>query len=240
MSNEIFKANPDEGIILVRTIAAPIRRPISGTDQYELGASDRSIAKEGFLLFNYHPDQWGGGHIYSIIEAPGTKVNGLPVRLMDSREQAIKSISSGKIQKAWSMRSTTRGGNDGAILVASFTVEQVRKMGGIGINTPFDRQEGLTSALLDPVVEKDDLLLKIRDMNELAKLYPGLRIRFNSEGYLLGSLGELFIPRMLPIEEYRDQILVFRPDKEGEGFHSYWLRDTREGREGREGEVSRL
>lgn len=236
MSDQIFKANPDEGITVVRIVAAPVRRPKSGTDQYEMGASDGNIAKEGFLLFNYHPDQWGGGHIYHVVEAPGTKVDGLPVKLMDSREQAIKSISRGEVQKAWSMRSTTEGSNDGAILVASFTPEQILKM-GVGVNIPFDRHEGLASTLLNPVVEKGDLLLKIRDMNELAKLYTGLRIRFNSEGYLLGSLGEFFIPQMLPIEEYRDQILVFRPDKEGNDFHSYWLRDIREGREG---EVSRL
>lgn len=156
---------------------------------------------------------------------------------MDNREQAIKSISRGEILKASSMRSTTESRNDGAILVASFTVDQVRRMGGIGINVPFDRREGQPSTLLDPIVQKGSLFLRTRDIGELTKLDPGLRSRFNSEGYLLGSTGEMFIPQMLPLEEYRDQILVFRPDKEGDGFHRYWLKDVREGREG---EVSRL
>lgn len=236
MSYQIFRTNPNEGITVARRIAQ-IRGPNPETYQYEYGASDRDISDRGFLLSNYDFDQWGGGHNYSSVEAPGTRVSGLPISLMDNRAQAIQSISRGEISKASSMRSSAEGRNDGAILVANFTVDQVQKMGGIGINVPFDRRKGQPSTLLDPIVEKGGLLLRIRDVDELAKLDSVLRSRFNSEGYLLGSTGELFIPQMLPIEEYRDQILVFRPDKEGDGLHSYWLRDVREGREG---EVSRL
>lgn len=236
MSYQVFITNPKEGITVARLIIS-IRGPKPETYQYEYGASDRDIAERGFLLFNYHPDQWGSGHNYSSVGAPGTRISGLPIRLMDSWGQAKKSISEGEISKASSMRATAEGRNDGAILVASFTVDQVRRMGGIGINVPFDRGKGQPSTLLDPIVEKGGLFLKIKNKNEIAKLDSGLRTRFNSEGYLLGSTGELFIPQMLSAEEYRDQILVFRPNREGDKFRSYWLRDVREGREG---EVSRL
>lgn len=236
MLYQVFETNPEEGITVARFIA-PIRGPKPNTYAYEYGASDRDIFEKGFLLFNYHPDQWGGGHHYSYFGATGTRISGLSVRLMDGRKQAIDSITRGEIWKASSMRATTGSRNDGAILFVSFTPEQISKMGGIGVNVPFDRQKGQPSTLLDLVVEKDRLRLKIRDLDLLERLDSGLRTRFNSEGYLLGSTGEFFIPNMLPVEEYRDQILVFRPNIEGEGFYSYWLRDIREHREG---DVSRL
>lgn len=237
MPYQIFRTNPNEGITVARSIAQT-RGPKPETCQYDYGASDREISEHGFLLFNYHPDQWGDGRNYSSVETPGTRINGLPIRLMEGRNQAIELISRGELSKASSMRSTTEGRNDGAILLTSFTLEQIRKMGGVGVNIPFDRREGRASTLLEPIiVEKGVLQLKIRDLNELANLDSGLKRRFNSEGYLLGSTGEFFIPQMLPIEEYRDQILVFRPNREDDAFHSYLLKDVREDREG---DVSRL
>ena len=129
MSYQVFKTNPQEGITVARLIAQT-RGPKPQTYAYEYGASDRDIFERGFLLFNYHPDQCGGGHNYSSVGAPGTRVSGLPVRLMDGRKQAIDSITRGEISKASSMRSTTEGRNDGVILLVSFTQEQISQMGG--------------------------------------------------------------------------------------------------------------
>lgn len=78
MSYQVFRTSPKEGITVARLIAS-IRGPKPETYQYEHGASDRDIAERGFLLFNYHPDQWGGGHNYSSVGAPGTRISGLPI-----------------------------------------------------------------------------------------------------------------------------------------------------------------
>jgi len=129
MSYQVFRTNSKEGITVARLITQ-IRGPKPETYQYDYGASDRDIFERGFLLFNYHPDQWGGGHNYSSVGAPGTRISGLPIRLMESRNSAINAITRGELSKASSMRSTTEGRDDGAILLSSFTPEQIHGMGG--------------------------------------------------------------------------------------------------------------
>lgn len=231
----IFKANPNQGIVTARMIHF-YRKPETGL----YGITDEDIYKRGFLNFNYHPDQWGGQSNYTH-GFPGTKVNGLPIRLMTDIDEATSRISEGKLFPASSMRSKIDGKNDGAILLANFSLEQIRKM-GLGFNAIFDMRKGQqTSTLLTPEVKDDSLLLRIKDLNDLTKIDPGLKTRFNSEGYLIGNAGEFYIPEMLPIEEYRDKLLVFRPDKEGDGFHHQYLaRDIEIRKEGIEGKLGQF
>lgn len=108
---------------------------------------------------------------------------------------------------------------------------------GIGINIPFDRAKGQPFVELTPEIRGDDLFLRIKNPDELAMLDSGLRDRLNKEGLLLGSTGEFYL-RKVPTtpEGYINALLVFRPDKEGDGFNNrYWAKDIKVNGEGIEG-----
>lgn len=223
-----FRADAQEGLVVVRLIHY-FRKP----EERLYGISDEDIYKRGFLNFNYHPDQRTvgsvylnfAGSVYSSVNAKGTKVNGLPVRLMDTWETAVQKIENGKLFPSSSMKSKKEDHNDGAILLTRFSLEQLLKM-GFGINTPFDMSNNKPYAELTPEERDEGLYLKIKRGESLNEIDAGLRSRFDSEGYLLGSDGEFYIPQMLSIEEYRDRLLVFRPDDMGNGFHRrYWAKD---------------
>jgi len=176
-------------------------------------------------LTDFHPDQRNTGAIYTSFNAIGTKVDGLPVRLMESWETAMQQIENGKLFLASSMKSKNEDYNDGAILLARFSFEQLTKM-GFGINIPFDSRKNKPYAELLPEEKENKLFLKIKTGEYLDKLDAGLRTRFDSSGFLLGSSGEFYIPEMLPTKEYLDCLLVFRPDDSGNCFHrKYWAND---------------
>ncbi len=216
----IFKADTQEGIVVARLIHY-IRKP----EMNLYAVSDKDIYENGFLNFNHHPDQRGAGSIYSSVNAKGTKVNGLPVRLMDAWETATQKIENGGLFPASSMKSKKEGHNDGAILLTRFSLEQVLKM-GFGINTPFDMSKSRPYTELTPEAREDGLYLRIKRKESLNEIDASLRARFDSSGYLLGNSGEFYIPQMLSVEEYRDCLLVFRPNDNGNGFHRmYWAKD---------------
>ena len=131
MSYPLFRAKAGDGIVVARRINF-IRKP----EENLYGVSDRDIYERGLLNFNFHPDQWGG-IIHSYGGFPGTKVTGLPVMLMDNLASAEAMISEGGVAPVSQFRSDKNGKDDGAILLTTFTVDQVHKM-GIGINVPFD------------------------------------------------------------------------------------------------------
>lgn len=154
---------------------------------------------------------------------------------MTNIDESTQMVSEGKLFPASEMRSRIDGKNDGAILLANFSIEEVRKM-GLGFNILFDMHKGQPYTQLTPEVKDNSLLLRIKELDDLGKIDPGLRARFDDAGYVLGNDGEFYIPKMLPMEEYRDKLLVFRPDKEGNGFHhQYWARDIEIRKEGIEG-----
>ena len=216
----LFEANVQDGIVVARLIHY-FRNPEINL----YGVSDRDIYEKGFLNFNHHPDQKGVGPIYSNFNARGTKVAGLPVRLMESWEKATLEIENGELFPASSMKSENEGHHDGAILVARFSLEQLLKM-GFGINTPFDMSEKKPYVKLSPEEKEGKIYLKIKSEESLDEIDAGLKTRFDLSGHLLGSSGEFYIPQMLPVEEYRDCSLVFRPDDNGNGFHTkYWMKD---------------
>jgi hypothetical protein len=216
-----FETKASEGIVLARLIHY-IRKPEINL----YGVSDEDIYEKGFLNFNHHPDQKGLGKIYHSFGARGTKVNGLPVRLMNSWENAIQRIGSGKLFPASSMKSKNENYNDGAILIAKFSFEQLIKM-GFGINIPFKESDKKPYVKLLPEVIRDNLYLKIKEDEILNEIDFGLLARFDSQGYLTGNDGEFYIPKMLPIEEYRDSLFVFRPNYKENCFNKkYWIKDA--------------
>lgn len=214
----VFKADAAEGIVLARLLH--YAKPVNGLH----GVSDREIYNRGFLNFNYHPDQIGSGPFYSTFDGYGTKVDGLPVRLMEGMETSMERISEGRLFPASSMRSKAKGHNDGAILLARFSPDQVATM-GIGVNLPFDSGMGQPFAELVPDVRNGELFLKIKESNT-SKIDPTLRERFDPDGHLTGSYGEFYVQKMPHVNEYRDRLLVFRPDRKGSGFRRrYWAKD---------------
>lgn len=231
--NSLFKANPAEGLVIAR-INTFYRKPERGI----YGVSDQEIYERGFLNFNFHPDQWGGpsGYTHGF---RGTKVNGLPVRLMPGLDEAVKKITEGKLFPAAGLRSRIEGKIDGAILLSTFSIEQIRKM-GLGYNTMYDMSQGQPFVLLEPEIINGDLLLKIIEPDNKTEINPFVRARFNSEGYLFGNDGEFYIPTMLSPEDYRHNLQVFRPNKEGEGFSNYWAKDIPAEGENNEGKLRRF
>lgn len=229
----IYRADPQEGIVIARILQF-YRKPESGL----LGVSDREIYENGVLNFNYHPDQWGepAGYTHGY---RGTKVNGLPVRLMTNMEEVVLRVSEGRLSPATALRSKVEGKLSGAILLATFSLEQISNM-GLGYNTMFDTNQGQPFTLLIPEVVDNSLLLRIKDIDELIKINPYVRARFDRDGYLLGNDGEFYIPQIPAIEEYRDKILVFRPESDGNSFRQYWIKDVLLGKEGNEGNPNRF
>lgn len=216
----LFKANVREGMVVARLIHY-VRKPEIGL----YGVSDQDIYEKGFLNFNYHPDQRGAGSVYSSFNASGTKVNGLPVRLMEAWETATSEIENENLFPASSMKSKRADHDDGAILLTMFSLKQLLRM-GFGINTPFDMSKNRPYTELTPEVREEGLFLRIERVESLYEIDAGLRTRFDHSGYLLGSTGEFYIRQMLPVEEYREGLLVFRPDKDGNWFHKkYWAKD---------------
>ncbi len=211
----VFKADATEGIVLARILQYV--RPMS-----RHGVSDQDIYDRGFLNFNNHPDQRSAGPSYTVFGGYGTKVYGLPVRLMEGMRASIEHVSKGGLSPAEPLRSKSAEHNDGAILLARFTLDQVVKM-RIGVNIPFDSGEGQPYTDLVPDVRRDGVFLNASD--NLAKLNPVLRERFDSDGHLIGSHGEFYVRVMPPAEEYRDGLLVFRPNRKGKGFRKYWAKD---------------